>query len=113
MKATEENYREKSNSFMEGITLRSSRVIGEVKTIDKELAESTINKLIAEGRKVESAECGLLTDWACTRFPVFEDNEFSYEVGSGFDHSDWAIPALIVYFVDDTNEMYHCFNSVS
>jgi hypothetical protein len=109
MKVIEKNYTELSASFTDGFTIRDSKVIGERKSVDEKLAELIINDLILKGRKVERAECGLLTDWDCTGFTVFKDNHFCYSVGSGYDNSDWATPALIVFFTDGTNEMYHCF----
>lgn len=109
MKVIEKNYTEESVSFMDGFTIRDSKVTGERKTVDENLAKSIINDLILKGRKVKRAECGLLTDWDCTGFTVFENNCFYYNVGSGHDNSDWATPALIVFFEDGTNEMYHCF----
>ncbi len=108
-KVITKNYTEQSVSFMGGFTIRDSKVTGEIKTVDKKLAELIINDLILKGKKVERAECGLLTDWECTSFTVFEDNNFCYSIGGGYDHSDWAIPALIVYFTDGSNEMHHCF----
>ena len=110
MEAVSKNYSESSISFSDGFTIRDTKVTGDRKTVDKKLAKLIIDNLISKGRKVERAECGLLTDWDCTRFTVFENNHFNYSVGTGYDNSDWAIPALIVFFEDGTNEMYHCFN---
>ena len=109
MKATEKNYTEESASFMDGFTLRENKKFFKRKKVDEKLAELIINDLILKGIEVERAECGLLTDWKCTSFTVFENDSFCYSVGGGYDNSDWAIPALIVFFKDGTNEMYHCF----
>ena len=110
MEVVLKNYSESSISFLDGFTTRDTKVTGDRKKVDRKLAKLIINNLILKGRKVERAECGLLTDWSCTGFTVFENNHFSYFVGGGYDNSDWAIPALIVFFEDGTNEMYHCFN---
>tara|TARA_R110000851_G_scaffold5230_1_gene21830 strand:- start:341 stop:673 length:333 start_codon:yes stop_codon:yes gene_type:complete len=110
MEVMSKNYTEESMSFSDGFTTRRSKVIGKRKTINKELAKLIIDYLILKGNNVQRAECGLLTDWQCTSFTVFKNNNFKYLVGSGHDTSDWAIPALIVFFEDGTNEMYHCFN---
>ena len=96
-------------SFFDVFKNRETKFTGERKRIDKVLAEKIISDLKNNGRIVDYAECGLLADWECTSFIVFDNDSFCYSVGSGHDNSDWATPALIVYFEDGTNEMYHCF----
>ena len=44
-KVITKNYTEQSVSFMGGFTIRDSKVTGEIKTVDKKLAELIINDL--------------------------------------------------------------------
>ena len=107
------NYFPGSESFSGGMLVGSMRSQAAAATgrpymlADNAKGRAIVERLIQEGRSIESATLGLDDDWDCNSTTIYDGKFHDYDAHEG---SLWATPTLIVLFTDRPSEAYECWS---
>lgn len=104
------NYKPGSIGFAEGF-MGPKGDVGFFMVADWNKAKAIIEKLLSEGRNIESVEMGLDGDWDVNSMTVWEDGEFTEY--NCYGHSQWAPSIIIVNYKDAPSETYEVWTKES
>ena len=106
MEVKEKNYTPGSMSFAEGF-MGPKGDVGFMMVADWSQAKEIIEKLISQGKNIDTVEMGLDGDWSCNSMVIWENGEFTEY--NCWNSSRWAEPIIIVNYKDEPSETYSVY----